>query len=221
VVYWLAQALFALDRMTPHAFTGRAEESTSNSRRPNDPSRRARQAQRSMGRPRAVCGRAEEASVAGRRWCRREQRRGQRRGSLNERALTASCHARTALRSSEAVCVRCAGGAARIEVQVRRVEGRGLRGPSKSSERARTRRQWQGGCVGRRALCSQYVSAGERKAWACVRVCVCATTGRVLVVSLELVGGRAESSEERKKGTHQSSLAGRRLVRACLSTWEL
>lgn len=80
----------------------------------------------------AVCDRAEEASVAGLCWCRREEQRGQRRGRLNERALTASCHARTALRSSEVVCVRCAGRAARIEV--RRVVGRGLRGPSKSSE---------------------------------------------------------------------------------------
>ena len=85
-----------------------------------------------MGRPLAVCDRAEEASVAGFGWCWREEQRGQRRGRLNERALTASCHARTALRSSEVVCVRCAGGAARIEE--RRVVGRGLRGPSKSSE---------------------------------------------------------------------------------------
>lgn len=214
-MYWLAQALFALDRMTPHAFTGRAELSTSNSRRPNDPYERAQQAQRWMGRPLAVCGRAGEAPVAGRGWCRREEQRGQQRGSLNERALTASCHARTALRSSEVVCVRCAGGAARIRIEERRVVGRGLRGPSKSRAASAQGHRTQDGCVGRRALCSQYFSAGETEAWTCVR-----QRGRV---SLELVGGRtdSESSEERKKGTNQSSLAGRRLVRACLSTWEL
>ena len=64
--------------------------------------------------------------------------------------------------------MRCAGRAARIEV--RRVVDRGLRGPSKSSECART----QDGCVGR-ARTLQSVRQCRREE--VVDVDVCATTG--------------------------------------------
>jgi hypothetical protein len=93
--------------------------------------------------------------------------------------------------------------------------GRGSRAEGAFKEqRARKNTVTVAGRVCRQARTVQSVRQCRREEG----VGVCATTGRV---SLELVGGRAESSEERKKGTNQSSLAGRRLVRACLSTWEL
>ncbi|KAJ4985920.1 hypothetical protein SVAN01_08609 [Stagonosporopsis vannaccii] len=135
-------------------------------------------------RPAAGGGEGEKARVSGCGGRSREGQRAQAHSRLNERAPTNSYRAETVLGPQTVVWTRCASGEARVEV--RRLVGRGLRGPPRAARRESTSRPSRR----RGRVC-------DNGAW----------------VSLESVERQNESSEENgcERRNESIELSGRRL----------
>lgn len=112
--------------------------------------------------------------VSGCSVCRRGGQREQRHCGVTGRALTGSGHGKTVLGSRTTVGGRCAGGEA--DVEVRRLVGLWLRGPSKEGTRNKSRRSSrQAGAV---------QSAVRNRRWRGVMACA-TTWASVSVESVE------------------------------------